>query len=129
MTHNRTMPRDLFNEAKLLKGLGQLALLIHEAGGASPLLPASLHLDHDGETFAIEQHPHNGSLYVPSITLYVGHEMKVVALASEYNSKDPYPLTFDDLDRVFCDDGQFSAEFEDYCRTIDNKTWHEATGL
>ena len=30
MTYRRVLPRDLFNEAKLLKCLGQLALIIHD---------------------------------------------------------------------------------------------------
>jgi hypothetical protein len=108
--YRRVIPRDLFNEAKLLKCLGQLALILLDYGDRYPLV-----LEHDDEGFLIDQNPDDGNLFCTSLRLYhtSGQE---IALSSEYNSKEPYPLCFeyDDLyGPVFTDDGKFDQEFLD----------------
>lgn len=48
--YGRVIPRDLFNEAKLLKCMGQLCLRIHNNDN----LPAKMSADHDGSPFKID---------------------------------------------------------------------------
>lgn len=111
MSYPRVIPRDLFNEAKLLKCLGQLALLIHDGVG----VPRGLTLKHDEEAetgFQIEQDDSTGALYCANIALYCGG--RFIGLRAPYNSKDAFPLLFildDDEGAVFNDDGTFSEEF------------------
>lgn len=116
MPHPRVIPRDLFNEAKLLKGLGRLALMIHD-GLAGPLAA-----EHDGDPFVIEQDPSDGGLYVANLTFRVG--ARALELKSVYNSKAPYPLVFAGLDGgeepVFDDGGFFTRAFTDWLRAAAN---------
>lgn len=91
MSYMRVIPRDLFNEAKLLKCLGQVALIIHDGVG----VPSGLHLEHDTtecDGFNVEQDPNDGSLYCGNLSLYF--EERLIGLRSPYNSKDAYPLRF-----------------------------------
>jgi len=106
----REVPRDLFNEAKLLKCLGQVALLVHN-GVEWPLA-----IEYDHGPFDVRQDPDDGGLYVENFTLWF-RRMRVT-LKTNYNSKAPYPLSFFD-DRhgtgpVFDDTGAWSAEFREY---------------
>lgn len=64
-TYQRVLPRDLFNEAKLLKCLGQLSLLVYE--GRLPLL-----LQHDTEFsqgFLVAQDRSSGDIFVSNLTV------------------------------------------------------------
>lgn len=105
MSYQRTIPRDLFNEAKLLKCLGQLSLLIYEG----------LSLEHDNTEFAgfsIAQDERDGSLYCENISLFYCN--RLIGLRSPYNCKNPFPLRFildEDCGNVFDDSGEFSTEF------------------
>lgn len=118
MSYQRVIPRDLFNEAKLLKCLGQLALLIHEGFN----IPAGLTLRHSRpeKGFIIDQDDSSGGLYCRNLSLRV-HGRKLT-LQSCYNSKSPYPLCYDDgADEggtVFNDDGTLSEEFVDYANRL-----------
>jgi len=112
----RVIPRDLFNESKLLKCLGQISLLIHDGKmkGAT--------LEHDDSEFAgfqIEQNQDSGALYCSNLTLYVKGER--IGLNSRYNSKAAFPLFFEFRDEeqpAFNDDGTLSAEFTAALETI-----------
>lgn len=84
MTYPRIIPRDLFNEANLLKCYGQLALLELEG-----LLP-QLKIEHDGEPFQIEMDPSDGSLYIDNIKLiFNGVPLPV---SRPLNSRNSWPL-------------------------------------
>lgn len=111
MSYTRVLPRDLFNESKLLKCLGQLSLLIHEGKGIR--WPLELrHTDYPCEGFDIEQNQDDGGLFCRNLWLYVGESP--VRLYSAYNSKYPYPLYFecgDESGAVFKDNGQLHADF------------------
>jgi hypothetical protein len=113
MPYRRVIPRDLFNESKLLKCLGQLALILHDYEGKYPLK-----LVHRAPSvgFLIDQDGTDGSLYCRNLTLYrvKGGKRREIHISTHYNSKEPYPLYFDfgDLsDVVFNDDGSFAPEF------------------
>lgn len=111
VTHKREIPRDLFNEAKLLKCLGQLALLVHDEK-----LPTHVRLTQrdpvDG--FHIEHDASSGDLFCKNVRLTVYGSP--VDLLLPMNSRDPYPLLFADevTDAgiaVFHDDGSLTSEF------------------
>lgn len=112
MSYQRVIPRDLFNESKLLKCIGQLALIIHDGVN----VPRELKLSHDDSDYAgfqIEQNQDSGALYCANIQMtFAGQPIE---LALPYNSKEPYPLNYvvndDDDGRVFTDEGKLSHGF------------------
>jgi len=113
--HYRVIPRDLFNEAKLLKSLGRLCLMIHE-GQADPLT-----VEHeDPETgFQVGLCPTRGVLYVSN--LWFQCDEGAVEFYTDYNDRGPWPLWaemgFPDGGadtgpfEVFTDDGELTQEF------------------
>lgn len=115
MSYLRVIPRDLFNEAKLLKCLGQLALLIHDR----VKVPAGLKLSHDDseiDGFDIQQSQYDGSLYVSNMELTCFG--RVITLRSQYNSKDAFPMLFsldENEGRLLNDDGTLSGDFVALC--------------
>lgn len=116
MDYQRVIPRDLFNESKLLKCLGQLALIIHDGVDVHE----DLNLEHDQEEFLgfnIDKDESDGGLYVSNLILTI--ENDVIMVYTPYNSKDPYPLVFVKCDgvgegKVFTDEGKLSQEFKDW---------------
>ncbi len=111
MSYLRVIPRDLFNEAKLLKCMGQLALLIHDGVGVSK----ELSLEHDNPEggFQIEQDDSTGDLYCANIECLC--KGRLIGLRAAYNSKKPYSLRFivgDEDGDVFNADGSLSEEFK-----------------
>lgn len=106
--YDRVIPQDLFNEAALLKCLGQLALLIHDG-----LAPKGLTVVHEGDEFRIGQNSSDGSFTVTSRLDYYAGSTRLI-LSSPLNSRRPYPLTCFARDTevpVFEDDGTLSPEF------------------
>lgn len=113
MSYERVIPRDLFNESKLLKCLGQLALLLHIYEGRWPV---SLHHEDPESGFRIEQDQLTGELECTNLVLTLDISGEIITLGSTYNSKEPYPLNFLSEDEqtsgeVFNDDGSFADEF------------------
>lgn len=108
MPYQRVIPRDLFNEAKLLKCLGQLSLLIHD-GKAAPLT-----IEHDApeKGFRIEQDPSSGAIYCANLKILVHGAPLMVSCP--LNSKRPYPLEFfaEEDFPVFNDRGELSEELQ-----------------
>jgi len=119
MSYCRVLPRDLFNEAKLLKCMGRLILKI-EDGQA----PTGLAFEHDhglGGPFIVRQDSGDGRLYVANIDVFVGRAQ--VNLSTPYNCKEAWPLivtTADDSHEVevFDEAGGFAREFEEFCKNI-----------
>ena len=108
MSYRRVIPRDLFNEAKLLKCLGRLCLQVHEGQAGN------LTFEHEGDSFDIDQNPDSGGLACINLRFYL--DETIIYFESSYNSKDNYPLWWigDDgcrYERVFNEDGSFTAEF------------------
>lgn len=107
--YTRVIPRDLFNESKLLKCLGQLTLKIHD--GKAP----GLTVEDEGDEFDVRQEPSDGTLYVANLKFQLHGEE--VDFRSRYNSKAAYPLDYhgpgssDDPTQVFGDEGEFTPEF------------------
>lgn len=101
----RVIPRDLFNEAKLLKCLGNMYI---QSERYSKLIKMS----HDNDAFIILQNPSDGSIYCENVQISVNNEIK--HFYTPLNSREAYPL-FVELDEesifVFDDSGNFSPEF------------------
>lgn len=86
MSHYRVIPRDFFNEAKLLKCLGQFELCVNHTGANG----LDFKIDFDGEPFEISQDPQTGNLSVLNYHVFLKGE--IVLLYTSYNSKENYPL-------------------------------------
>ena len=110
----RVIPRDLFNEAKLLKCLGQLSLLLHDGVGIR--WPLRLRHKRPEKGFRIDQRAGDAGLFCVNLNLSLNGR-KIVVFSS-YNSKEPYPLLFEDWEggegEVFDASGQFSTEFMEW---------------
>lgn len=112
MTYRRVIPRDLFNEANLLKCLGMLWIALEGTQGHCAAL------DHaDGHIFAVIQDPDDGSISCSTVTLTIRDQ--ITPLFRPLNSRDPYPLwarfgdllgDYEDIE-VFNIEGHLSAEF------------------
>lgn len=110
MSYNRVIPRDLFNEANLLKCLGHLAIKLEAIRGPELIEPEP------GEAFVIEQ-DEDGAIACWTVTLKVRDEP--VLLSRPLNSRRAWPLyathhgmrALDEPLEVFEQDGELTAEF------------------
>jgi hypothetical protein len=114
--YTRVIPRDLFNEANLLKCLGRISLLI-----TNEFAPAGLQLTNlrPTEGFPIDMHAQDGSIYCPHMRLSNKHGLSSLILRP-CNSRDPYPVFLEWLDeevQVFDDDGAFTDELLEWANT------------
>lgn len=117
MTYKRVLPRDLFNEAKLLKCLGAFCIAAEEY----PAIQVDYTDTHCecfdcGAQFAgfgVNQDPSDGSLYAEQVSVTInGH---AINLSTVYNSKGAYPMYATDgteTVEVFTGTGNFSEAFE-----------------
>ena len=115
-TYNRVIPRDLFNEAKLLKGLGLLILRIHDGMAPDGLTFQQPERD---EPFRVEQNPATGHLEVTNVDVLL--HGKPLTLYHPYNERDGLTLWFehgDEAGPVFRDRETFSADFLDLCANL-----------
>jgi hypothetical protein len=114
MSYVRVIPRDLFNESKLLKCWGQLSLLIHEGRGIRwPLRVENENTEERG--FVIDLDHGYGGLFVHNLSLWMGE--RPFYLYVPINSREPYPLLLVDEDTdeehtVFNEDGSLSNEIQ-----------------
>lgn len=109
MSHYRVIPRDFFNEAKLLKCLGQLQLAIQE----NRVNGLPLCVDFDGKPFKIAQLESGGSLCCLNYKVYLSNGERLV-LFTPYNSKEAYPLIAEYRGEeyyVFDEKGSFMPNF------------------
>ena len=119
--YRRVVPRDLFNESKLLKCVGQLALLIHDGRDSDgKQTPPCLKVEHEGNEFRIDQRQADGGLYVIGLKFKV--KSLVLDLYSAYNCKEAYPLIcmtedYEEIE-VFHGDGTLTDEFCEYVTNL-----------
>lgn len=66
MGYFRVIPRDLFNEAKLLKGLGKISLMIHD----NSLPYVTVNHEDESAGFRIAQSENDGSIYVTNLHFF-----------------------------------------------------------
>jgi hypothetical protein len=111
--YHRVIPRDFFNEAKLLKCMGQLSLKIHD--GVFPE-GISLSITENGQPFFIDRNYDDSGLCV--LNYRVELNGREVICSSPYNSKRNYPFYChypgEEEIEVFDDKGEFSTDFIDY---------------
>lgn len=81
-TYARVIPRDFFNESKLLKCLGKIQLFL--------MNNSKMTVDFDNERFSIEQRDSDGALFVSNYKVSIGEDE--LFLFNPYNSKDNWPL-------------------------------------
>lgn len=96
----RVLPRDAFNEAKLLKCIGKITLLIEDG-----LLTDWLY-HYDGDAFDIIQDSSDGSISVGNISFW--YKKQSVTLKTGLNAKQNWPLlmSLNDNDYyIFQEDG------------------------
>lgn len=106
MSYQRVLPRDAFNEAKLLKCLGRLALLT--------LDNPAVRIEHENpeQGFSIDQDQSSGEIFFTNVCVTI-HE-RVVHLRSGLNSRENYPLQFSTEDCggfVFTETGDWHPDF------------------
>jgi len=113
MTYKRVIPRDLFNEASLLKMLGALWIKLDAMG---PRCRAGFDcMAYTGAAFDVEQDEASGAIYCPRIPLSVGGMFW--RLERPLNSREPWPLYATDPEgerdeiEVFDELGNLSPEF------------------
>lgn len=86
MSHARVIPRDFFNESKLLKMLGKFEIAVRFSGEAN--LP--IETIHDGEPFDIRQDPSSGQLFCSNYRASLnGYDIN---LFIPYNAKSEWCL-------------------------------------
>lgn len=110
MRYQRILPRDLFNDANLLKCMGQVACLIHDRK-----LDLRMKHRHPDKDFRIKQNESDGSTYVENLTF----ELRTgwtVRFWRPMNSRDVWPLYAHVADseedmRVFDEHGGLLPEF------------------
>lgn len=114
--YTRVIPRDLFNEAKLLKCMGLLCLKIHDRQ-----TPVAMDLyDDQGDLNQFEIGLlDTGHLTLTSIRIYIGK--KNFIFKTVYNSKENYPLFVDHNDceyLVFDENGEWDQEFIQFVNSL-----------
>jgi hypothetical protein len=112
MSYLRVIPRDLFNEADLLKCCGRLWIALDETAGHAAVLDYAEGAE--GEAFDVRQDPSSGDISVANVVLTVAGAPR--RLYRPLNSRQRWPLWCADEDggaemRVFADDGTLSDEF------------------
>lgn len=109
--YRRVLPRDLFNEANLLKNYARLWILLNESNQIIGQI-----LEHSADTFDIQQNESSGGLTIANLTFVVKGETYV--LERPLNSREEWSLMvsschsridFEEIS-VFDDSGNFSNE-------------------
>jgi hypothetical protein len=103
--YKRVIPRDLFNEANLLKCYGQIYINLEYLN-----IPG-VEIVSDGNAFDVVQDEGGGSLTIANVHLVInGNEQY---LYRPLNSRQPWPLYLSQSDEeisVFNDDGSFTSD-------------------
>lgn len=116
VTYRRVLPRDLFNEAKLLKCAGKLVLAIEDG------YVTNVTYEHDTtftQNFIVGQDQSDGSVYLHNLKFYLcGVELGFSVPQDKTQSwnayVDSFPLGFESLP-VFDEHGKLTTEFRLAC--------------
>lgn len=115
--YDRVVPRDLFNEADLLKCMGRLSIALGGTQGHCARI-----VEDSVPEFRIGQDPSSGSIEVANLTFEVAGIRH--RLVRPLNSREAWPLRVEAVDPasdfeslpVFDDDGSLSDDFADLIR-------------
>lgn len=110
MSYLRGIPRDLFNEAKLLKCLGKISLMILD--NELPYVNSVLENEYFG--FQIVQNDNDGSISVSNLYFF-DNKGTPIYFYHPLNSKDNWPLMMEYLGEtyyVFNEKGEFMIHKE-----------------
>ena len=115
MSYERVIPRDLFNEANLLKCLGKVFINLEN----KPFGKIDVQMGNDGEAFDIQQNPEDGSTFCSNVVLLKnGHD---IPMFRPLNSRQEWSLMCHDNDGdeifIFDDFGNFSEEFVEFLKS------------
>lgn len=110
--YQRVLPRDLFNEASLLKCLGRLVILLEDEARDGKGLIAQ----EDVSSFDIIQHEDSGGIEVRNLDFMIGGVRH--PLVRPLNSRRPWPLHVEapdgdfnfDAVSVFDDEGNLTGD-------------------
>jgi len=106
--YKREAPRDLFNEANLLKCVGHVSLYLHD----HPIDKVLFIHDRTDDGYEIGQDYSDGSIYITNFRFSV--RGRWYRLYRPLNSREPWPLWMahpvDDIE-VFTEDGTLAADF------------------
>ncbi len=110
-SHKRVIPRDFFNEAKLLKCMGMLALSVLDSQTPDGI---DIEVEERGEPFNISMDEGWNIFTVTNYPVYVNGEQYVVG--TTINSKEPFPFYLIDEEEyvevlIFDNNGKYSDEF------------------
>ncbi len=109
MSYFRVIPRDLFNEANLLKCYAQIYIELEK-------INVEAELNNDGEAFHIVQSSEDGSISITNVQFVIRGEEHI--LYRPLNARDSWPLYIisdsGDEIRVFNDDGHLSDDMMNY---------------
>ena len=121
--YKRVLPRDLFNEAKLLKCVGKIVLLIEDE-----MMPVTYHYDNTlTDNFIVGQNQSDGSFFVKNISFFAaGKFFDVVVYQNKNEMWNAYAHFVDGpagsclLEEIplFTELGDLSEEFLEFCETI-----------
>lgn len=113
MSYQRVLPKDLFNEAKLLKCLGKLVLLIED----QMIEGISYSFSRQQEGFVVDQDPTNGEIFAQNVRFFIEDNESVweFEVQTPFNSRENWPLTAtfnqEKIVNVFTDKGEIADEF------------------
>ena len=106
--YRRVIPRDLFNESKLLKCIGKISLLIHEQ------MIQGLNINHEdsGKGFIVRQHESDGSIFIENVHFFDNNGTPIY-FSTALNSRDNWPLEMEYKDEIYYpinDDGKYQLD-------------------
>ena len=111
MSYQRVLPRDAFNEANLLKCIGQISLL--ELDHMAPGFETELVYYKDNTSFNIQLNESDGSIYV--LNFIIKYKDEVLPHSVPLNSKRKYPMRVlynNEEQWLFNEDGTLSKKFK-----------------
>jgi hypothetical protein len=117
MSYPRVIPRDLFNEANLLKCYGRLYINLEK--GSFPDAEMVFLDESTDESFQVVQDDSSGGLTIANVKLVVRGEP--IALMRPLNSREPWPLyavnpQCNDEVEVFDDEGDFTPAMQQFLK-------------
>jgi hypothetical protein len=112
MSYGRVVPRDLFNEANLLKCLGKIEIY------SDSLLRGLITTEFDNRPFEIEMNPDDGSIYCENFKVFNRYGDEITLYVPLY-SREQWPLYFrgEEDEKALDGFGKPTKEFLEYLKS------------